>query len=175
MTRDRLIQAALPVTAVVALVVVVAAAALSSAGAGTLGHDYLAYDAAVRRIFSGGALYDPSLQLMGPTGLYFYPPPFVLLAAPFALLSPAIAAWAWTILLVLAFAAGVAVLPVDQRIRWQILLLGGISWPLVYAIKLGQVGPILLLTFAIAWRWMDRPWRLGAATAVQPEQAGDPA
>jgi hypothetical protein len=28
------------------------------------------------------------------------------------------------------------------------------------------VGPILLLTFAIGWRWMDRPWRLGAATAI---------
>src|SRR5574338_1638246 len=46
------------------------------------------------------------------------------------------------------------------------VLLGGLSWPLVYAIKLGQVGPILFLTFAIGWRWMDRPWRLGIATAL---------
>ncbi|MBF8289562.1 MAG: hypothetical protein HW391_530 [Chloroflexi bacterium] len=90
----------------------------------------------------------------------------MLLAAPLSVLDPAIAAWVFTGILVVTFAAAVAILPVSPTIRWGILLLGGLSWPLVYAIKLGQVGPILLLTFAIGWRWMDRPWRLGAATAV---------
>ena len=90
----------------------------------------------------------------------------MLLAAPLAVLDPAIAAWIFTALLVVTYAAAVAILPVSRNIRWAILLLGGLSWPLVYAIKLGQVGPIILLTFAIGWRWMDHPWRLGAATAV---------
>ncbi len=165
-TRGRLLAAALPVVAIVAVVVVVAAAVVSSAGAGTLGFDFLSYDLAVRRFFAGGLLYDQSFDYTGAFGLFYYPPPFVLLAAPLALLDPTVAAWIWTAVLIAMFALGVALLPVDRRTRWLILLLGGISWPLVYAIKLGQVGPVLLLTFAIGWRWMDRPWRFGAATAV---------
>ena len=166
MARDRLLAAALPTVAVVALVVVVAAAALSSAAAGTLGFDFLSYDLAVRRFFAGGILYDQSFDYTGAFGLFYYPPPFVLIAAPLAVVDPPVAAWIWTAFLVLAFALGVALLPVDRRTRWVILLLGAISWPLVYAIKLGQVGPILLVTFAIGWRWMERPWRLGIATAI---------
>lgn len=166
MTLDRLRVAALPAVAVLALVVVVAAASISSAAAGTLGFDFLSYDLAVRRFFDGGVLYDQSFDYTGAFGLFYYPPPFVIFAAPLALLDPTVAAWIWTAALVGAFGWAVAILPVDLRTRWLILLLGGISWPLVYAIKLGQVGPILLVTFAIGWRWMDRPWRLGAATAV---------
>jgi hypothetical protein len=164
--RDRLLAAALPVVGVIALVGVVAAAAISSSAAGTLGFDFLSYDLAVRRFFAGGVLYDQSFDYTGAFGLFYYPPPFVLLAAPLSLVEPALAAWIWTAFLVAAFALGVALLPVDRRTRWVILLLGAISWPLVYAIKLGQVGPILLVTFAVGWRWMERPWRLGIATAV---------
>ncbi len=52
-----------------------------------------------------------------------------------------------------------------------------ISWPVLYSIKLGQVGPILLLLFAIGWRWLDRPVALGlsmAAGALDQGPAGDP-
>jgi alpha-1,2-mannosyltransferase len=35
-----------------------------------------------------------------------------------------------------------------------------------YALKLGQVGPLLLLLFAIGWRWRDRPGPLGVAGAL---------
>lgn len=166
MDRGRLAAAALPVVASTTLVAVAGAAAVASAQAGTLGFDFLSYDLAVRRFFAGGILYDQSFDYTGAFGLFYYPPPFVLLAAPLSLLDPAVAAWIFTALLVVTYAAGVAILPVNRTIRWLILLLGGLSWPLVYAIKLGQVGPILLLTFAIGWRWMDRPWRLGASVAV---------
>ena len=40
------------------------------------------------------------------------------------------------------------------------------SWPFVYAVKLGQVGPLLLLLFAIGWRWLDEPIRLGTSGAL---------
>jgi hypothetical protein len=36
----------------------------------------------------------------------------------------------------------------------------------VYALKLGQVGPILFLTFAAGWRWLDRPGIMGATIAL---------
>jgi len=162
----RLAVAALPIVAIVTLVVVTGSAAIASAQAGTLGFDFLSYDLAVRRFFDGGILYDQSFDYTGAFGLFYYPPPFVLLAAPLSVVDPAVAAWIFTAILAATFALAVAILPVSRTIRWVILLLGGLSWPLVYAIKLGQVGPILLLTFAIGWRWMDRPWRFGAATAV---------
>jgi len=162
----RLADAALPIVAILTLVVVTGSAAIASAQVGTLGFDFLSYDLAVRRFFDGGVLYDQSFDYTGAFGLFYYPPPFVLLAAPLSFLEPALAAWIFTAILLLTFALAVAILPVSRTIRWGMLLLGGLSWPLVYAIKLGQVGPILLLTFAIGWRWMDRPWRLGAATAV---------
>jgi hypothetical protein len=166
MDRGRLAATALPVVAILALVVVTGSAAIASAMAGTLGFDFLSYDLAVRRFFAGGVLYDQSFDYTGAFGLFYYPPPFVLLAAPLSVLDPAIAAWIFTAILAATFALAVAILPVSATIRWVILLLGGLSWPLIYAIKLGQVGPILLLTFAIGWRWMDRPVAFGAATAV---------
>jgi hypothetical protein len=159
---------ALPTTAVIVLVLFVGLAVWASATASppTLGFDYLSYDSAVRRFLAGGILYDQSFTVTGGFGLFYYPPPFVLLAIPLTILPPAAAAWAFTAILLATFFLAVAILPVALRVRWTILLLGGLSWPLIYAIKLGQVGPILLLLFVIGWRWMDKPWRLGTATAI---------
>src|SRR5262249_46477517 len=61
--------------------------------------------------------------------------------------------------------AAIAILPVRPTVRWATLLLAGLSWPVAYALKLGQVGPLLLLLFAIGWRWLDRPVAVGAAGA----------
>ena len=57
-------------------------------------------------------------------------------------------------------------MPVRGWVRWTTILLAGLSWPFAYAVKLGQVGPILFLLFAIGWRWMDRPRVLGASIAA---------
>jgi len=163
---ELLAAAALPVVALVVLFVFVGLAAWSAAQAGTLGYDFLSFESAVRRFLAGGVLYDQSFQQTGAFGLFYYPPPFVLLAIPLTLLDPAVAGAVFAVILLATFIAAVAILPVSTRIKWLILLLGGMSWPLVYSIKLGQVGPILLLLFAIGWRWMDRPWRIGTATAI---------
>ena len=69
-------------------------------------------------------------------------------SCPFGVLDPTLATWAWTGLLRLAFCVGVAILPVPGSVKWWIVLLAGLSWPFVYAVKLGQVGPLLFLTFA---------------------------
>ena len=50
--------------------------------------------------------------------------------------------------------------------KWWIVLLAGLSWPFLYAIKLGQVGPLLFLLMAIGWRWMDRGPVLGVSGAL---------
>ena len=85
---------------------------------------------------------------------------------PFALLSPLTATWVWIGLSLAAFLVGVAILPVSRSVRWWIVLLAGLSFPFVHAVKLGQVGPILFLAFAIGWRGIDDPVRLGGSAAV---------
>jgi Glycosyltransferase family 87 len=167
MDRDRLAalwRAALPVLAVLSLVVGIGAT-IAAAG-DTLGYDYQAYVHAARRALDGQALYDPAVDVAGGFAIFLYPPPFALALVPFAILGEPAGLWLWLALLVAAFVAGVAILPVRPTVRWLILLLGGLSFPLTYAIKLGQVGPLLLLLFAIGWRWRDRPVALGLSIAA---------
>jgi hypothetical protein len=144
---------------------VVVGAILASAGP-TLGYDTKAYLEAARRLLEGKALYDTSFTEAGGSGLFYYPPPFTFLVLPFALLPAPLDVLGWTAAIVAAFLLGVAILPVRREVRWLVVLLAGLSWPLAYAIKLGQVGPVLFLCFAVGWRWLDRPGRLGAAMAI---------
>ncbi len=161
----RLGSAALPIVAIVVFVAVVVG--VIAAAGDTLGYDFLAYyQAAVRAARRAAALRHGL-----PDGRRVRP---VLLPADLPAVHPAVRApvrrrpaiWTWTALLIAAFAVGVAVLPVARNVRWWIVLLAGLSWPFVYSIKLGQVGPILFLLFAIGWRWLDDPIRLGASAAL---------
>ncbi|HEV8488514.1 MAG TPA: glycosyltransferase family 87 protein [Candidatus Limnocylindrales bacterium] len=160
----RLGRAALPVSAV-AVFVLFAGAVLRSAG-DTLGFDFLAYHQAARRILDGLPLYDLAFESAGGFGLFYYPPPFAVLLLPLGLLDPTVATWVWTGLLVGAFGLGVALLPVAPAVRWTTVLLAGLSWPFLYALKLGQIGPILFLLFAAGWRWLDDPARLGVSAGL---------
>jgi alpha-1,2-mannosyltransferase len=137
-----------------------------SASNATLGYDFKAYDIAVDRLLAGQSMYDRTATSMGAFGLFFYPPPFAILALPFGLLPGELGVWVWTIGLIVASVAAVAVMPVSPRTRLVMLLLAAFSWPLVYAIKLGQVGSLLLLLFAVGWRWLDRPWPFGIAAGI---------
>jgi hypothetical protein len=154
----------LPVVATVLFALGVVAV-LASAGS-TLGYDFQAYVGAARRLLSGQPLYDPAVNFAGGFAVYLYPPPFAIALIPFALLSPAVATWLWLGILVAAFLVATALLPVRPTVRWIILLLGGIDWPLLYGLKLGQVGPLLFLLFALAWRAIDRPTAQGLASGI---------
>ena len=162
----RLGRAALPIVAILVFAVVVGLTIRAAVGAETLGYDFLAYHQAAVRLLNGQPLYDMSYATTGGFGLFYYPPTFAPLILVFGLLSESTAVWAWTALLIGSFAVGTAVLPVSRTVRWWILLLAGLSWPFAYAVKLGQVGPILFLLFAIGWRWLDDPIRLGASAAL---------
>ena len=165
MTRGLVLRAAFGVA--LAAAVAWAGLIILTAGAnGTLGFDYRAYDLAVDNLLAGRTMYDPNATATGSFGLFFYPPPFALLILPLALLPAEVGVWLWTGALAAATIAAVALLPLSARTRWLVLLLAALSWPLVYAIKLGQVGPVLLLLFAVGWRWMDRPWVLGSIAGL---------
>jgi len=163
---DALARAALPILAIGSLVAVSGIIVLAAVSAGTFGFDFLAYHQAATRVLEGDRLYDPTVLQTGGFGLFYYPPPFVLLVLPFGLLPATTATWVWLGLSVAMLAAGIAILPVRTTVRWATLLLAGLSWPVAYALKLGQVGPLLLLLFATAWRGQDRPSALGAAGAL---------
>ena len=107
-----------------------------------------------------------SFTVAGGFGLFFYPPTFAPMILPFAYLSAETATWVWIAVSLVAFLVGVAVLPASRSVRWWILLLAGLSFPFVFAIKLGQVGPILFLAFAVGWRGIDDPVRLGGSAAL---------
>jgi alpha-1,2-mannosyltransferase len=157
-------RAALPVAAVLSFV---AGVGLTIASAGdTLGYDFLAYHHAAVRLLHGQPLYDMSYTQTGGFGLFYYPPTFAPMLVPFGLLSATSATWAWIALSIAAFLAGAWMLPVSRPVRWWTILLAGWSFPFVYAVKLGQVGPILFALFAVGWRWMDEPVRLGVSGAL---------
>jgi alpha-1,2-mannosyltransferase len=167
MDRDapaRLLRTALPI---VALLVFAASLALTLGFAGnTLGFDFRAYHQAIVRLLGGGPLYDMSYTETGGFGLFYYPPTFAPLLVPFGFAPEPLAIGVWIGISVVAFLVGVAILPVSRGVAWWIVLLAGLSFPFVYGVKLGQVGPILFLLMAVGWRWIEAPTRLGASAAL---------
>jgi hypothetical protein len=167
-----LARAALPVVAVLSFIAGLSAT-LAFAG-DTLGFDFLAYHQAAVRLLHGQPLYDMSFTETGGFGLFYYPPTFAPLILPFGALSGQAATWLWIAISLAFFLVGVAALPTSRTVRWWIVFLAGWSFPFVYAVKLGQVGPILFGLLALGWRWFDRPaWlgvtgALGAAIKIQP-------
>ena len=161
---ERLGRAALPILAILSFVSGVGAT-LAVAG-DTLGYDFLAYHQAAARLLDGQPLYDMSYTETGGFGLFYYPPTFAPLILPLGLLAASTATWVWIGGSLVAFVVGVGILPVSRTVRWWVLLLAGLSFPFVYAIKLGQVGPVLFLAFAVGWRWLNDPVRVGVSAAV---------
>jgi hypothetical protein len=159
-----LLRTALPLVAILVFVVVTGAI-LVTAGS-TLGYDYQAYVGAAQRALDGQPLYDANVDVAGGFAVFLYPPPFALALIPFALLPEQVGLLLWEALAVAAFLVGVLILPVRPAVRWAIVLLGGLDWPLLFAFKLGQVGPLLFLLFAMGWRWRDRAEVLGVGMAV---------
>ena len=151
-----------PVAIVVSVTTTIAV--LASAGR-TLGYDYQAYAQAAQRLLDGQPLYDPTVDVAGGFAVFLYPPPFAVAFVPFALMGLA-GLWVWTGLLVACVMGAVALMPVSATIRWGILLLAGLDWPVLYSLKLGQVGPILLLLFVLGWRWLERPGTFGATIGL---------
>ncbi len=148
------------------LVPIVTTALILSVAGDTLGYDFTAYLDASRRLIDGAPLYRTDVTSSGVTGLFQYPPPVALALVPLALLPGSLAPiLAWIGLMIAALVCAIAVLPVPAWVRWTALLVAGLTWPVLYAVKLGQVGPVVLLAFALAWRWLDRPVGLGLAVA----------
>jgi Glycosyltransferase family 87 len=163
--RPRLADLFVPVVSILLLAMMIGLV-LGTAGK-TLGYDYSCYAGAARNLLDGKPMYDNAYSIGVGTcpGTYTYPPAFAAALVPWLSLGGA-AAGLWCVAMALCFLAGVALLPVQRDVRWLIVIVAALNWPLLYAVKLGQVEPILFLGYAATWRWMDRAAVVGAATAV---------
>lgn len=132
----------------------------------TLGCDFLVYRAAAQDLLAGRPIYDVGITETGSCNLYYYPPPFVAVVVPFALLPPLPGILMWIAALTACYAVGCLLMPVRPEVRLAIFLLGAVSWPFIFGVRIGQVVPILFLLFAIGWRRLDRPEITGATVAL---------
>jgi hypothetical protein len=162
--RLRLAGAVLPVGSLLLLAAMLAL--ILSAAGNTLGYDFEAYAGAARRLINGERLYDAGASAAGGFGIYLYPPPFAVAIAPLLLLPDAVARWMWVLAMGCCLPLGANLMPVRRDVRWKIVCLGALSWPFLYSVKLGQVGPLLFVLFAVAWRWRDRATPLGISIAL---------
>jgi hypothetical protein len=163
--RGRLANLFVPVGSV-ALLVAMLGLVMGTAG-NTLGYDYTCYAGAAQHLLDGQPIYDNAFSIAVGTcpGTYTYPPTFAAALIPWLLFGAA-AAGLWCVAMAACFVAGVALLPVGRDVRWIVVIVAALDWPLLYAVKLGQVEPLLFLGFASAWRAMDRPDVVGLVTAL---------
>jgi hypothetical protein len=92
-----------------------------------------------------------------------YPAIANVLVVPFTVLPPLVAGAVYSLLGVAAMVGGLRLLGVRD---WRCHLLALVSWPFVYGVFLGAVGPFLVLGLGVAWRWRDRVVRPAVAVAA---------
>ena len=181
MKSNRLVKAGLLAVALLLL-----ALSVSLAARAPLHNDFVEYWAAARVLLAGGNPYSPAAILAAekPTGfagkqpLLMWNPPWTLpFLLPFGAFSYAQASAAWLLLnLVIVFACADFLWRQyggDTRRRWLGWLLAASFFPLLTALGLGQIGPLILLGLTLFLRYQtSRPLLAGAATvliAVKPQ------
>jgi hypothetical protein len=155
-------------------VAIVVAAAIQFIGSTGFGYDYLAYDAAARRLAAGGPLYPPgtadAYNAGAYAGLYLYAPPLAVALIPVSLISSDQATLAWLVARVLVLGAACSVLPVRRTVKLSTWFVASISFPVLYDLNLGNLSVVLFALSAVMWRWNGTPWAgaaLAAAIAVR--------
>jgi hypothetical protein len=92
-----------------------------------------------------------------------YPAGAALGFAPFGALDFDVAAVIWGALLIVSLFAAVWILGVRD---WRVLGIVIGSAPVISAVGIGTLTPVLMLLLAVAWRWRDRFWVVGGSLAV---------
>ncbi|MGH2915654.1 MAG: glycosyltransferase family 87 protein, partial [Solirubrobacteraceae bacterium] len=121
------------------------------------GHDpyrpaLLAHQAAIMR--AGHIALGETSQR--PFSVPVYPAWANLAVTPLALAPLWLAGSLYTVASIAAMLAGLWLLGVRDR---RCLALAAVSWPFLYGLFLGTIGPLLVLGAGVAWRWRERLWR----------------
>jgi hypothetical protein len=112
---------------------------------------FIAHQAAVMRA-GGLAIGETSAHAFS---LPVYPAPANLAMVPFAVLPYWLAGVLFTVICVGAMVLGLRLLDVRD---WRCYALALMSWPFLFGLQLGAIGPLLLLGTAIIWRHRQRLW-----------------
>jgi alpha-1,2-mannosyltransferase len=146
-------------------VVLVAVFTLGAIG-NRYGFDFRTFWEAARAVTAGHSPYPApstiasSFSASGDYEYFVYPPPFVLALLPFGALPFAVAAAIYSVLLLACVVATLAVLEVGD---WRCYGLAFATIPVLSALRLGAVTPLLMLLAAVAWRYRDHWLKAGAA------------
>jgi hypothetical protein len=125
--------------------------------------DRAPHDLAVFLKAAGSVVHGHSPYAYRGDETYAYPPLVALVAAPFHTLSAGVATLSWTLLSLAAIAAALWLLGLRD---WRCYALTAVYPITRSAVDLGTIGPLLLLTMALAWRLRDRVAAAGAAAGA---------
>lgn len=114
-----------------------------------------------RAILAGHAPYHPAFlarlaasvapgHVAPPFATAVYPAPVLVAAAPLALLPATLAGVLFLAGLVAATIGGLRLLGVRDG---RCIVIALVSWPSLFGLELGAIGPLLLLGIGVAWRW----------------------
>ncbi len=92
-----------------------------------------------------------------------YPASANLVVVPLSLMPFWLAGAAYTIASIAAMVGAIRLMGVRD---WRCLALALVSWPFIYGLYLGAIGPFLFLGAAIAWRFRNRVWPPAIAIAA---------
>ncbi len=126
--------------------------------------DFRVFWEAGRHVLSGQRIYPSRAELDLDTRAYFvYPPLVAILFVPLALLPFAVAAAVYACVMVAAIWGTLRLLGIGDRRCYVVLLF----WmPMLQAIGLGTIAPLLALALALAWKHRERTWILSCAVAL---------
>jgi Glycosyltransferase family 87 len=119
---------------------------------------FLATQAAIMRA-GGIAVGETTRNLFS---IPVYPAPANLAVVPLSLLPFWLAGALFTLLSIGAMVLGLRLLGVRDRRCFAVALL---SWPFLFSLDLGALGPLLVLGAGVAWRWRERLWPPAIALA----------
>jgi Glycosyltransferase family 87 len=119
---------------------------------------FLAQQAAI--IKAGGIALGETSQ--NAFSIPVYPAPANLAMVPLSLLPFWLAGGLFTLLSIAAMVLGLRLLGVRD---WRCVALTLVSWPFLFGLDVGALGPLLMLGVAAAWRWRERVWPPAIAIA----------
>ena len=117
-----------------------------------------------RALLDGNAIYpEPTRDAVLVGNPTVYPPLFILIATPFALLPVGLASSLWFVLLGVAAYASMRVVGVRD---WRCLVLAVATPVVVHGLYYGNLTVLLLVPLALAWRYRERAAVAGIAVGI---------
>ena len=124
-------------------------------------YDIEAYVRAAARLVESGSLYlNEQIEapyLPGGKDYYHYSPPLGVALVPLSGMDEHSASVVWFVLKSMALFAACLLMPVRLPVRALTFVGVAVSFWAMRDLVLGNVGVLLVLPMAMAWRWLDRP------------------